>query len=192
MPTWLVGQADALTGVAGKALLMYCTAVVGLRIAHRRTLSQWTAIDFAAAVAIGAVMGRTAVAEGQSFLVGAVALVTLLAAHALITLARGNRWIAKAVDHRVRVLVDHGQLRRDQLRLCGLTHNDVLAKLRELGIRELGDLRYVLYETKGELTVVRETGAETDGALVRAGLADAAGFVAQPQQTSGVRRPRSR
>ncbi len=39
MPTWLVGQADALTGVAGKALLMYCTAVVGLRIAHRRTLS---------------------------------------------------------------------------------------------------------------------------------------------------------
>ncbi len=192
MPTWLVGQADALAGVAGKALLMYCTAVVGLRIAHRRTLSQWTAIDFAAAVAIGAVMGRTAVAEGQSFLVGAVALVTLLAAHALITLARGNRWIAKAVDHRVRVLVDHGQLRRDQLRLCGLTQNDVLAKLRELGIRELGDLRYVLYETKGELTVVRETGAETDGALVRAGLADAAGFVAQPQQTSGVRRPRSR
>ncbi len=186
MPTWLVGQADELVGVVGKALLMYGTAVVGLRIAHRRTLSQWTAIDFAAAVAIGAVMGRTAVAEGQSFLVGAVALVTFLAAHALVTLARGNRWIAKAVDHRVRVLVDHGQLRRDQLRLCGLTENDVLAKLRELGIGELADLRYVLYETKGELTVVRETGAETDGALVRAGLADAAGFVAPPEQTSGV------
>src|SRR3954467_12022707 len=108
MPTWLVGQADTLVGVAGKALLMYGTAVVGLRIAHRRTLSQWTAIDFAAAVAIGAVMGRTAVAEGQSFLVGAVALLTFLAAHALVTLGRSNRWLAKAVDHRVRVLVDHG------------------------------------------------------------------------------------
>ena len=62
MPTWLLGQVDELVGVAGKALLIYGTAVVGLRIAHRRTLSQWTAIDFAAAVAIGAVMGRTAVA----------------------------------------------------------------------------------------------------------------------------------
>src|SRR3954467_2573727 len=114
MPTWLVGQADTLVGVIGKALLMYGTAVVGLRLAHRRTLSQWTAIDFAAAVAIGAVMGRTAVAEGQSFLVGAVALVTFLAAHALVTLGRGNRWFAKAVDHRVRVLVHSGQLRQSQ------------------------------------------------------------------------------
>ena len=177
MPTWLVGQADTLVGVAGKALLMYGTAVVGLRIAHRRTLSQWTAIDFAAAVAIGAVMGRTAVAEGQSFIVGAVALLTFLAAHALVTLGRSNRWLAKAVDHRVRVLVDHGRLRRDQLRVCGLTENDVLAKLRELGVHELAELRYALYETKGELTLVREDGADTDGPLVRAGLADAAGFV---------------
>src|SRR3954469_16254876 len=118
MPTWLVGQADTLVGGAGKAVLMYVTAGVGLRIAHRRTLAQWTAIDFAAAVAIGAVMGRTAVAEGQSFAVGAVALVTLLAAHTLVSYARINRRVARAVDHRVRVLVDHGRLRRGQLRVC--------------------------------------------------------------------------
>ncbi|WP_164704501.1 DUF421 domain-containing protein [Blastococcus litoris] len=175
MPTWFLGQDDALVVVAAKALLVYGTAVVGLRIAHRRTLAQWTAIDFAAAVAIGAVMGRTAVAEGQSFLVGATALVTFLAAHAVVTLGRGNRWVAKAVDHRVRVLVDHGVLRRDQLRICGLTENDVLAKLRELGVREIAELRYVLYETKGELTIVRENGPEPDGTLVRRGLSDAAG-----------------
>jgi len=184
MPEWLAGETE-LVAVVGKALLMYCTAVVGLRVAHRRTLSQWTAIDFAAAVAIGAVMGRTAVAQGQSFLVGALALVTFLGAHALVTLGRVNRWFVKAVDHRVRVLVDHGQLRRDQLRICGLTENDVLAKLREQGHRDLADLRYVLYETKGELTVVRESGAD-HGALVRAALADAAGFRTPAPQTSDV------
>lgn len=177
MPAWLAGQADTLVGVAGKALLMYATAVVGLRIAHRRTLTQWTAIDFAAAVAIGAVMGRTAIAEGQSFLVGAVALITFLLAHALVTLGRGNRWIAKAVDHRVRILVHRGRLRTSQLRLCGLTENDVLAKLREMGARDLEELRYVLYETKGELTVIRESDERADGSLVRTGLVDAAGFL---------------
>lgn len=181
MPTWLFGQTGELVSVIAKALLMYATAVVGLRVAHRRTLSQWTAIDFAAAVAIGALIGRTAVASGQSFLVGAVALVTLLVAHALVTLGRGNRWVAKAVDHRVRVLVDHGRLRQDQLRICGLTENDVLAKLRERGVRDLGELRYVLYETKGELTIVPETGPDTqDGSLVQAGLRDAAGFSKAP------------
>ena len=193
MPTWLVGHGNDLVGVVGKTVLIYGTAVVGLRVAHRRTLAQWTAIDFAAAVAIGAVMGRTAVAAGQSFLMGAAALLTFLAAHALVTLGRGNRWIARAVDHRVRVLVDHGRLRPGQLRICGLTENDVLAKLRELGVRDLAELRYALYETKGELTVVRETEPQPDGSLVRAALDEAAGVVPaghRPGPFPGARRGR--
>ena len=45
--------------VAAKAVLMYLAALVGLRLTYRRTLAQWTAIDFAAAVANGAIVGRT-------------------------------------------------------------------------------------------------------------------------------------
>src|SRR4051794_9240863 len=176
MPTWLTGQADELIGVFGKAVLMYGTAVIGLRIAQRRTLSQWTAIDFAAAVAIGAIVGRTALAAGQSFLVGAVALVTILAAHTIVMFGRFNRGFAKLVDHRVRVLVDHGRLRRDQLRRCGLTDNDVLSKLRQQGVGSLDELRSVLYETKGELTIVREDGSRRDPELAATGLGDAAAF----------------
>ena len=43
--------------VAAKAVLMYLAALVGLRLTYRRTLAQWTAIDFAAAVANGAIVG---------------------------------------------------------------------------------------------------------------------------------------
>jgi hypothetical protein len=39
------------------------------------------------------------------------------------------------------------------------------------------ELRYVLYETKGELTIVRENDASThDAPLVEVGLRDAAGW----------------
>ena len=177
MPEWIVSEADRLAVVAGKAVLMYLVVLAGLRIAHRRTLSQWTAMDFAAAVAVGALLGRTAVAEGQSFAVGAVALVTILGAHAVVTLGRFSRLFAKAVDHRVRVLVDHGVLRRDQMRLCGLTDNDVLAKLRQAGVGDVSELRYVLYETKGELTIIREPGPDVpDPALVADGLRTAASY----------------
>lgn len=177
MPDWLGGQTPQLLGVVGKAVLMYGTAVIGLRLAQRRTLSQWTAIDFAAAVATGAIVGRTALASNQSYLIGAAALVTLLVAHTLVTYGRMLPWFAKAVDHRVRVLVDHGRLLSGQLRICGLTENDVLAKLRQQGVHDLAELRYVLYETKGELTIVREADASTpDGRLVQIGLEDAAGY----------------
>ena len=177
MPLWLTGHGSGLDLVAAKAALMYVVAVLGLRVGQRRTLAQWTAIDFAAAVAVGAIVGRTAVAPGQSSAVGTVALATILAAHWVVMVGRFNPRIAKLVDHRVRVLVEHGRLRHDQLRICGLTENDVLAKLRQLGVRSLDELRYVLYETKGDLTVVRETGAgEGDAQLVAVGLRDAAGY----------------
>jgi uncharacterized membrane protein YcaP (DUF421 family) len=153
VPYWLAG--GSLGIVAAKAALMYAVAVIGLRLAQRRTLAQWTAIDFAAAVAVGALVGRTAVASGQSFAAGAIALLTILLLHALATLARRNRAFAKVVDHRIRVLVEHGVLQHDELVVCGLTDNDVLAKLREKGVRELSELRWVLYETKGDLTIVR-------------------------------------
>jgi uncharacterized membrane protein YcaP (DUF421 family) len=172
--SWLTGQSGDLWIVAAKAALMYLVAVLALRVGQRRTLAQWTAIDFAGAVAIGAIVGRTAVAQGQSFLVGAVALVTLLGTHMVVMYARFNSTFAKLVDHRVRVLVEHGELRRDQLRICGLTDNDVLSKLRNMGVANLDELRYVLYETKGDVTIVREDGAK--GELVQIGLRDAAGY----------------
>src|SRR5690348_17484034 len=91
---------------------MYGIALVGLRLAHRRTLSQWTAIDFAAAVALGAIIGRTAIANGQSVAVGAAALVSILVAHYIVTVGRISPLVARVVDHRVRVLVDPGRDRK--------------------------------------------------------------------------------
>jgi hypothetical protein len=84
-------------------------ALLGLRVAHRRILAQWTAIDFATAVA----------------------LVTILAAHWIASLGRFHLVFGKLVDHRVRVLVHQGRLRHSQLRLCGLTDSKVLARLRQ-------------------------------------------------------------
>lgn len=98
--SWLVGQGSQLGVVAGKAALMYVTALVGLRLGERRTLAQWTIIDFATAVAMGAIVGRTAIAEGQSYLTGAVALFTLIVVHRLASLLRFRPVLGKLADHR--------------------------------------------------------------------------------------------
>lgn len=172
--SWLTGQWGDLGIVAAKAALIYMMALVGLRLAQRRTLAQWTIIDFAAAVATGAIMGRTAVAQGQSFLFGAVALLTFVSAHWLVSFSRFQPWLAKMVDHRVRVLVHDGTIRGNQLRMCGLTESDLLSHLRQRGYFSLADLRYVLYEPKGSLTVVKRDVGDAD--LVQAGLRDSAGY----------------
>ncbi len=175
--SWIVGPWQDLGVVAGKAVLMYATAVVGLRLGERRTLAQWTIIDFATAVAVGAIVGRTAIAGTQAYLTGAVALLTLIAVHRLASLLRFRPLAGKLFDHRVRVLVDHGHLRRRQLRMCGLTDNDLYAHLRQRGVFDLSGLRYVLYEAKGDLTVVSDRAAsDPEPPLVQAGLDSADGY----------------
>jgi uncharacterized membrane protein YcaP (DUF421 family) len=67
-------------------------------------------------------------------------------------------------------------VRRDQLRICGLTETDLVSQLRRRGAERIEDLRYVLYEAKGDLTIVAEDGADDDAPLVRRGLRSAAGF----------------
>lgn len=170
-----MGQAAEAWTVAAKAAVMYAVALAALRLGERRTLAQWTIIDFATAVAIGAIIGRTSLAEQQSALTGAVALVTLTAVHRLASLLRFRPVLGKLTDHRVRVLVEHGQVRRGQLRLCGLTDNDLGAQLRQRGVYDLADVAFVLYEAKGDLTVVRERPGPVPP-LVRDGLDNSVGW----------------
>jgi uncharacterized membrane protein YcaP (DUF421 family) len=179
--SWLYSGWTGLAIAAAKAVLMYLVALLGLRIAHRRTLAQWTAIDFAAAVAVGAIVGRTAIAENQSFAVGAVALLAILLAHWLASLGRFHPRFVRLVDHPVRVLIDHGRVRYDQLRRCGVTERELLAQLRQRGLGSLDEVRYVLYEAKGDLTVVRDsTRNQADPRLIRQGLDDATDFSPDP------------
>src|ERR687884_2377391 len=139
--SWLVGQSSALGDVVAKAALMYLTALVALRIGERRTLAQWTIIDFATAVAMGAIIGRTAIAGTQSYLTGAIAVCTLVVVHRVASVLRFRRVFAKLVDHRVRVLVVDGQIRRRELRKCARTDNDLFTQLRQQGVFTLENLR---------------------------------------------------
>lgn len=160
MPEWLTSTPLDLAIVAAKAVLMYATALLGLRFAERRTLAQWRTIDFVAAVAIGAIVGRTALADTQTYMTGAVALVSIIAVHRCAAFGRFNPMFRRLVDHRVRLLVIDGRIRRRELRRCGLTEEDLASELRQLGCRTLTDLRCVFFEPAGGFTIVPEHAPE--------------------------------
>lgn len=74
--------------VAAKAVLLHATALAGLRFGTRRTLAQMSPFDLITAAAMGAVIGRTSTSSGTSYAAGAVAVVTLIAVHRLVSLLR--------------------------------------------------------------------------------------------------------
>ena len=124
-------------------------ALVDLRLGHRRTLSHWTAIDFAAAVALGAIIGRTTVAEGQSVAIGAAALVTIPVAHYVVAVGRFHPRIATLVrPPRARA----GRPRPAPARPASPLRTDGRRSSHSSASSTIGSvsqLPYVLHETKG-------------------------------------------
>lgn len=163
----LVGGATQLGWVALKALLLFVTAVVGFRLGERRTLAEMSAFDFAAAVAVGAIIGRVPNSSTTSYVAGAVTLVTVLAAHRVIACLRHLPPLARWVDHPPRVLVAEGQVLAGELRKSGLTRQDLHGLLRQHGVGDLAEVWFVVFEQRGQVSVIRRQGGDRANGLVR-------------------------
>ena len=173
----LVGGAGGLGWVAVKAAALFAVAVLGLRLGERRTLAQLGAFDFAIAVAVGAIIGRT-VTTPASFATCSVALVTLLVVHRVVAFARRHSRIARLIDHPPRVLIAWGEIQKRELARAGLTAADVYALLRQKGVNDLRQVGYLLYETRGTTTLIGtddEPGPVMRDGLFAAGYLDVAG-----------------
>lgn len=155
----IVGDVAPLGWVALKALLLFLTAVAGLRLARRRTIAEMGAFDFVAAVAVGAIVGRVPNSTTTTYLEGAVTLVTILAVHAALSHLRyDKKAIAGLIDHPPSVLVLHGEVDERQMRRSGLTRDDLFALLRARGVPSLAQVRYAIFEQRGAISVVTEHG----------------------------------
>jgi uncharacterized membrane protein YcaP (DUF421 family) len=142
----LIGGAGELGWVAAKAVLLYLTAVLGLRLGERRTLADLSPFD---SVALAA--------ADSSYLAGAA---TLLAAHWCVARLRSFPGVAHLLEHAPRLLVAHGQVLDGELRRCGMTRSDLYGLLRQRGVGELSEALFVVLERRGQISVIRNDGRD--------------------------------
>ncbi len=153
----LLGGGREAGWIAIKALLLYLTAVFGFRLGERRTLAEMSAFDFVAAVAVGAIVGRVPNASTTSYLAGAVTLITVLAAHRIVSSLRQFPKVATLFDHPPRILVSHGEIVTSELQRAGLTRDDLCALLRQHGVLTLDDAYLVIFEQRGKVSIIRKS-----------------------------------
>lgn len=152
----LVGPASTLGWTALKALLLTLAAVIGLRLAERRTIAQLSAFDLVASVSVGAIIGRVPNSSTTSFLAGLVTLVVILLVHRSLSYLRRIGVLRRVLDHQAHWLIRDGQVDQRRLRRCGLTETDLAAMLREQGQFDPAGIRQALFEARGTLTVLGE------------------------------------
>lgn len=154
----LIGGVGDLGWVAAKAVLLYLTAVICLRLGGGRTLTDLSPFDFVAVAAVGSVVGRLPSASDSSYLAGAATLVAVLVAHGCVSRLRRFPSVAHLLERAPRLLVAHGKVLDGELRRCGMTESDLRGLLRQRGVGDLSEARFVVLEQRGQVSVIRQGG----------------------------------
>jgi uncharacterized membrane protein YcaP (DUF421 family) len=143
-----------VAGTAVKTAALFLTAAILLRFMERRTLAEFAPFDWIAAVAAGAIVGRSSTATDASWLTATAALLSLLLTHAVVARLRFVPIIRKLIDPPLKVLVQDGRIDCRSLRRCGLTMADLEAVLRQHGYLSVDDVHLAIFEAKGAISVL--------------------------------------
>lgn len=139
-----------------RGVSVYLILLIVFRFAGRRTLSQATPFDFVLLLIISETIQQALVDEDQSFTNGILLVLTLVGLAILLSLAK-QRWPAfdKWMDGLPIVVVNEGKLERMPMDKERVDEGDLLSSARQQeGLERMGDLKYAIVETSGQITVV--------------------------------------
>ena len=141
-------------------------AVIGYtRIAGLRSFSKMSSFDFAITVAFGSIIASVAVFPGARLVNGIIALGALYAFQALAAVARRRGSFAAMVDNAPLLLMAGDEVLHDNLSRARVTEDDIRGKLREANVLNYGQIRAVVMEQTGDISVLHGD-AEFDPALL--------------------------
>ncbi|MCA9795938.1 MAG: DUF421 domain-containing protein [Candidatus Eremiobacteraeota bacterium] len=133
---------------------VYFGVVAISRINGLRTFSKMSSFDLASTVAVGSIMAATIINDKIPLSEGMLAILLLIGAQRLLASLREQGWISWTVDNRPLLLMWNGQFRHDAMRKARITEGDLCAKLREANALRLDQVRAVVLETTGDVSVL--------------------------------------
>ncbi len=130
--------------------------VFTIRMVGLRSLSKMTNFDFVSTVATGSLLASAAtVSEWPAFLQCLLAIVVLFVAQfVLAKLRKTTDDIENVMSNRPRLLMRDGVMNEKALKAARVTKSDVIAKLRESNALDFDQVRAVILESTGDISVL--------------------------------------
>lgn len=139
-------------GVVIASAVLYLAFTTVLRVWGQRLFANRSGTGLAVVLVLGAIVGRSMLGPSATLTGGLICLVTLLLMESFF--GSGRR--AGLLGHRRAVLIYHdGAIDRGLLRRYHLNERVVWMRLRQAGIARLDDVRAIVLETDGTLSILR-------------------------------------
>ncbi|MEN3792456.1 YetF domain-containing protein [Fulvimarina sp. MAC3] len=153
-----------LLGTVSLAFIIVLVRLVGLR-----SFSKMTSFDFVITLATGSLLASAGtVNHWPSFIQALIAIATLMGLQVALALYRRSRGGASSpMENEPLILMKDGVYREDAMGGSRVSKDDVRAKLRAAGVRRLADVRYVVLETTGDVSIIQgKDGDDVDSDLI--------------------------
>lgn len=136
------------------AVGIYAAVIVFTRIAGKRSFSKMSSFDFAMTVAIGSILASTVLSSSVTLLEGVVGMAAVYLLQITAAFFRRYEFFSNLIDNKPLLLMDGPTILQHNLKKARVTNDDLRAKLREANVIDLSQVRAVVYETTGDISVL--------------------------------------
>jgi uncharacterized membrane protein YcaP (DUF421 family) len=138
-----------------RSLFFYFFLLFIVRIVGRRPGKQLTPFEFVLIFFLGGLALTAMVGNDASFTNAVTEVMTVAAAHAILTLVRSmSPRVARLIDGTPLVLLEHHQWRKETLIRKRLQDDDVMAMARDQGLKTLDQIDQAVLERNGEISIL--------------------------------------
>ena len=139
-----------------RSVVVYGFLLASFRLSGKRQLGQMTPFDLIVLLIISNVVQNALIGNDNSLGGGLVGAVTILVLNSLVArVTFRSKTAQRLVEHAPTVLVRHGRILSANLERERLSLSEFHAALRREGVVTVSELRYVLLEQDGHLSVIR-------------------------------------
>jgi len=138
------------------SFLAVCWIVTVVRIVGLRSFSKMTAFDFVITVAIGSLLAGASQADTWSgFFQALIGMASLLGVqYTVARLRRASDGFEAVIQNAPVLLMEDGKIITRALEVTRVEEDDLIAKLREANVCDLAEVRAVVLETTGDISVL--------------------------------------
>lgn len=131
-------------------------AVIALtRLNGLRSFSKMTSFDFALTVATGSIIAATVLNIDQHIWIGLMSLIAVFVVQAVISRIRyASDGFQKVTENEPLLLVENGTFLTANLTRSNVTKGDIYGKLREANALSMAQVRAVVLEPTGDISVL--------------------------------------
>lgn len=141
--------------VFSRTLILYFLVVITLRIMGKPQIGELQPFELVIAIMISE-LAAVPMADTEIPLInGIIPILTLLLAQiSLSYISLKSLRAREIICGRPSILIEHGQIKEDELRRLRMNINDLLEQLRVKGYPNIAEVNYAILETNGDLSVV--------------------------------------